>query len=99
MSSLIMTNVRRDFKEFQGEFNVEFNATVNEEKTSRFSDKNLDGFPNMHSAFSTLNFNIFIVEFNVRVMEEKTTKFSEKNLDEFPNMHSRFATLKKEKVG
>lgn len=53
----------------------------------------------MHSAFSTLNFNIFIVEFNVRVMEEKTTKFSEKNLDEFPNMHSRFATLKKEKMG
>ena len=54
MSSLIITKVRRDFKEFQRGFNVEFNATVNEEKTSRFSDKNLDGFPNMHSRFATL---------------------------------------------
>ena len=34
--------------------NVEFNASVYEENTSKFSDKSLVRFPNMHSTFSTL---------------------------------------------
>lgn len=70
-------------------FSVEFNARVNEEKTSMLSGKNLGRFINRHSTFST-------VEFDARVNEENRLKV-QKNLGRFSNIHSTFSILKKEK--